>query len=118
MTMSTPTLDAFLGDVDRLLKAKDGAKLRDLLPIEPPLPAHYGSMITEVRNAYPKNFEERLEKKLETALPEYDFFSEGTNAAGAWGAFHTFLVQYIAFIRDVDPQRLIETHEMIKSLLT
>jgi nuclear mRNA export protein PCID2/THP1 len=116
--MATPNLDGFLNDVNRFLKVKDGNRLRDFLPIEPPLPAEYNSMIKEIRDAYSTDLESRLEKKFETVLPEYDFFAEGTNAAGAWGSFHTFLIQYLSFIRDVNAEKLIETHEMIKSLLT
>ena len=115
--MTTPKLDVFLHEVNRTLKAKDGNKLRELLPIEPPLPSEWTSMIAELRNTFPSDREVHLAKKIENLLPEYDFFTEGTNATGAWGAFHSFLVQYFAFIRDVNPEKLIETHEMIKSLL-
>ena len=115
--MSTPKLNEYLAEINRVLKAKDGAQLRELLPIEPPLPPQWTTMINELRTAYPTDLEKRLEKKFESVLPEYDFFSEGQNATGAWGAFHAFLVQYFTFLRDVDPEKLIETHEMIKSLL-
>lgn len=114
--MSTPVLEQFITEISQILKSRSAEKLRDYLVIEPPLPQLYQTIVTELRTIYPVQNHEKLEKKCESMLPEYSF-ENGVAGAGAWSAFNTFLVQYFTFIRDVQPEQLIETHEKIKSLL-
>ena len=108
-------LDKFLGELKSILESKDGEKLCQYLTIEPPYTDHYNVIIAELRQFYPSGAHERLEKKIESCIPEYE---DGSNTGGSWPAFTNFLVQYFAFIRDIDPSALVETHEMIRSLLT
>ena len=114
--MATPVLEQFIKEINQILRSKDAHKLRDYLVIEPPLPQLYQTVVNELRTTYPASTQDRLEKKCESMLPEYGY-ENGSAGAGAWSAFNTFLVHYLAFIRDVQPEQLIETHEKIKSLL-
>ena len=111
--MSTPTTDQFLGEIAQILRAKNGTKLQDYLVIEPPLPQIYSAVVNELRQVYPEGSQDKLEKKCSNMLPEDD---EGATG-GSWPAFLSFLVQYFGFIRDVNPEQLVETHDMLKSLL-
>lgn len=112
--MGTPTTDKFLGEIGQILRFKDGTKLQDYLLIEPPLPPLYTVIVQELKRQYPKTAHDLLDKKCAIALPEYE---DGSAAGGSWTAFITFLVQYFGFIRDINPQQLVETHDMLKSLL-
>ena len=111
--MSTPTIDQFLEEIAHILQAKDGLKLQQYLVIEPPLPPIYSALVNELRRFYPEVSQDQLEKRCSNMLPEDE---EGA-VGGSWPAFISFLVQYFAFIRDVNPDQLVETHDMLKSLL-
>ena len=111
--MSTLTIDAFLSELDEILRAKDGSKLQGYLVIEPPFTNVYRAMVLELRESFPMSKHDELEVKCERLLLEND---EG-EAGGSWPAFISFLVQYFAFIRDVNVNHLMETHDMLKALL-
>jgi len=111
--MSTLTIDAFLSELNDILRAKDGAKLQGYLVIEPPFTTLYRAMVLELRGRFPLSNHDELEEKCERFLQEND---EG-EAGGSWPAFISFLVQYFAFIRDVSVNHLMETHDMLKALL-
>ncbi|KAI4151975.1 MAG: hypothetical protein LQ340_003170, partial [Diploschistes diacapsis] len=109
--MSTPTLDQFLSEIAQILRAKDGSKLQDFLAIEPPLPPIYKTLADELRRIYPQDKSKSLEEKCESFLPADD-----GPQGGSWPAFISFLVQYLSFLRDLDPSNLVSTHEKLKSL--
>ena len=108
--MATTRLDQFLFEIFKALQSRDGAKLQDILVLEPPFAPIYQAVIGELRTSFQK--QELLDKKCETALPQDD-----GAAGGSWPAFINFLVQYLAFIRDVDVSQLVETHNQLKALL-
>ena len=111
--MSTPTIDKFLGEIAGILQKRDGSQLRDYLVLEPPLPPLYGQMVIELKQAYPVFNQAPLEKKVNDFIPEYE---EGDNG-GSNASFIAFIVKYFTFLRDVDVDQLVETHDMLKSLL-
>lgn len=111
--MSTPTIDKFLGEVARILREKNGAQLQDYLILEPPLPPLYNIIVNELRQSFPISSQDALEAKCKALLPEDEEGDEG----GSWTAFLSFLVQYFAFLRDVNVDHLVETHDMLKALL-
>ena len=111
--MSTPTIDKFLGEVARILREKNGAQLQDYLILEPPLPPLYNIIVNELRQTFPASNQDALEAKCMALLPEDEEGDEG----GSWTAFISFLVQYFAFLRDVNVDHLVETHDMLKALL-
>lgn len=113
--MTTPTTIQFLQEIARILSTKDGPKLQAYLLLEPPLPPLYQVLVSELRQTYPPGTEERLEAQCKALLPEYD--EEQEEVGGAWTAFVAFLVQYLAFLRDVDAGQLVETHDLLKALL-
>jgi hypothetical protein len=111
--MATPTLDQFLGEIAQILRTKNSSKLQDYLVLEPPLPNLYNQLVSELRRSYAAPKQDQLEAKCKKALPEDD---EG-QFGGSWPAFISFIAQYFAFLRDVDVEQLVETHDMLKSLL-
>lgn len=113
--MTTPITTQFLQEIAQILYAKDGPKLQAYLLLEPPLPPLYQALISELQQAYPPGSEDALQAQCKALLSEYD--EEQEDDGGAWTAFVTFLVQYFAFLRDVDPGQLVETHDMLKALL-
>lgn len=113
MTAPTHTIDQFLGGISQILREKNDAKLQNYLILEPPLPALYLTIISELRQAFPAGSEDHLETKCNKFLPQ----DEEGDLGGSWTAFISFLVQYFVFLRDVNPDQLVETHDMLKALL-
>ena len=111
--MSTPTIDKFLGGIAEILRKHYGSQLQDYLVLEPPLPPLYGQIVVELKQAYPVFNQAPLEKKVVDFIPE---FGDGDNG-GSNASFIAFIVKYFTFLRDVDVNQLVETHDMLKSLL-
>ena len=111
--MSPPTLDQFLTEVAGIIKAKNGIQLQEYLIYEPPLPPLYNRIVSEVKQFYPPTSQKALENKCISFIPEYD---EGEDS-GSRTSFVIFLVKYFAFLRDVNTDNLIETHDLLKALL-
>ena len=111
--MSTPTLDKFLGAIAGILRKKDGTQLQDYMVLEPPLPPFYVQIVGELKRTYPVFNLAPLDQKCRDFIPEYEDGDDG----GSWNSFITFFVRYLTFLRDVDVNQLVETHEMLRSLL-
>lgn len=111
--MSSPTVDKFLLEIARILREKDGSQLQDFMLLEPPLPPLYNLIISELRQSFPANSQDALNSKCKSYLPEHEEGDEG----GSWLSFISFTVKYFAFLRDVDVDNLVETHDMLKALL-
>ena len=114
MVMSPPTVDQFLTDIARIVRERNGLQLQDYLVIEPPLPPLYNQIVSEVKQAYPSaSSHEALEKKVTSFIPEY----EDGNSNNSRSSFKVFIVKYFAFLRDVNVENLLETHDLLKALL-
>lgn len=111
--MASPTLDQFLNEITRILREKNGTQLQNFMLLEPPLPPLYNVMVKELKKSFESSSQEALEEKCRSFLPEYDEGDEG----GSWLSFISFLAKYLAFIRDVNVNDLVETHDMLKGLL-
>ncbi len=111
--MSPPTLDQFLAEIAEIIKEKKGIQLQEYLIYEPPLPPLYNKIVSEIKQFYPPNSQKALENKCISFIPEYD---EGDDS-GSRTAFVMFMVKYFAFLRDVNTDNLIETHDLLKALL-
>ncbi|KAL9131454.1 MAG: hypothetical protein Q9217_000602 [Psora testacea] len=111
--MSPPTIDKFLSEIARIIHDKDGAQLQEFLIIEPPLPPLYNQIVSELRQAYPASSHNALETRCKSFIPGYDESEDG----GSRSSFITFMVKYFAFLRDVNVDDLVETHDMLKALL-
>lgn len=108
----TPTLDKFLDETNNILAVKNGQQLQSYLIIEPPFNDLYNSMISEIRNQYPKGKEEALESKCQRALPQAQEDEDGSS----WSTFVKFIANYFAFIRDVDVKNLLDTYNLLSEL--
>jgi len=106
-------MDEFLGDLVKVLLAKDGIGLQHALILEPPLPPFYNAVVGELRQVYPAISQALLEKKVGSFIPERD----EDNSGGSRAAFISFVVKYFSFLRDVNIGNLLETHDLLKALL-
>lgn len=111
--MSPPTLDQFLGEITGIIKEKNGTQLQEYLIYEPPLPPLYNKIVSEIKQFYPPNSQKALENKCISFIPEYEEGDDG----GSRMSFVMFMVRYFSFLRDVNIDNLIETHDMLKALL-
>lgn len=111
--MSPPTLDQFLGEIAGIIDEKNGTRLLEYLIYEPPLPPLYNKIVSEIRQFYPPNSQKALENKCISFIPEYDEGDDG----GSRASFVMFLVKYLSFLRDVNIENLVETHDLLRALL-
>ena len=111
--MSPPTVDKFLEEIAGIIKEKNGTRLQEYLIYEPPLPPLYNKIVSEIKQFYPPNSQKALENKCISFIPEYDEDDDG----GSRTTFVIFMVKYFAFLRDVNVDNLIETHDLLKALL-
>ena len=112
--MSPPTIDQFLGEIAQIVREQNGTKLQEYLVIEPPLSPIYQRIVDELRQAYPNaHSHTALENKCKSFIPEYEEGEDG----GSRSSFISFMVKYFAFLRDVNVENLLETHDMLKALL-
>lgn len=111
--MSPPTIDKFLGEIIKILLAKNGLQLQQYLILEPPLPPLYNQIVGELKQVYPANSQTALESKCKSFIPERD----EDEAGGSRVPFISFMVKYFSFLRDVNVENLVETHDMLTALL-
>ncbi|KAK4690166.1 hypothetical protein P7C71_g6556, partial [Lecanoromycetidae sp. Uapishka_2] len=112
---SPPTVSKFLEEIARILRERNGIQLQEYLKYEPPLPALYNQIVSEVKQVYPASSEiAHLENKCKSFIPEYE---EGVDDGGSRVSFISFMVKYFNFLRDVDVTNLVETHDQLKALL-
>ena len=111
--MATPTVDRFLGELAQIIEQKNGPRLQEYLIIEPPFNPLYSEIIAELRKVYPEFNQAPLEEKCKTYISEFEEGEEG----GSRLSLITFVVRYLTFLRDVNIENLVETHDLLKSLL-
>lgn len=110
---STSTLEQFISEISKILREKDALKLQDYLIIEPPYSNIYNAMIGELRHAFPKGTEDRLDAKCSSGLPE----ARNGEDDAPWTAFVKFMVQYFCFLRDVNIENLLDTYNLLSDLV-
>jgi hypothetical protein len=129
----TTTMNPFLSAADvetRLCTAVNAAiqswnanSLSQIVQIEPPYhpSEEYQELIQSLRNNYPEDddsSEQRLESPIKRIVPET---GESEDAEGrpvqSWGSLVTFILNWMAFLRDVDPGNYLEVYQRLKELL-
>lgn len=112
MAGQTPILDRFLGELGQFVRNRDGDQLQNFLQIEPPLSDLYQQMIKELHQRYPPGpqTDTELQQRCEALVPQKKGIS-------SWTAFPTFLKLYFVFLRDVNVENLLETYNLLKTLL-
>ncbi|KAL6715145.1 hypothetical protein ACLMJK_007409 [Lecanora helva] len=111
--MSPPTIDKFLQEIIKTVLAKDGVRLQQNLVLEPPLPPLYNQIMGELKQFYTASSQDALEAKCKSFIPEQDEEEGG----GSRLPFIVFMVKYFSFLRDLNVDNLVETHDMLKALL-
>lgn len=123
MSMSTPTLDKFLAAISDFLRSRNVIQLRDYLLVEPPLPAIYSTLISELHQEYPEARNDALEQKCTDLLPERENGvgstdnNNSSSGGGSWPGFIAFMKEYLIYLRDVYFENLLETHTLLSNLV-
>jgi hypothetical protein len=117
--MATPTIDRFLSGVSQIVTSGNAQELQSWLPIEPPFPPTYNDVIQETRSRFPETpdadpgkINPQLESKVNALLSAVQL----TNGE-QWSGFANFMMQYLCFIRDVDPTNLLNTYKQLTELV-
>ncbi|KAF2703156.1 hypothetical protein K504DRAFT_444386 [Pleomassaria siparia CBS 279.74] len=110
----------FCTEVNTALRNRDANKLQSILLLEPPFPPVYQQLIDSLKKKFPGNdstAEKRLEDVVKRLVTEA---GEGEDDDGrpiaSWSPMVTFLVGWMAFIRDINIENLLETYERLSDL--
>jgi hypothetical protein len=108
--------------VNTAIQGDDAEQLRQIVLIEPPFPVDHAQLIQSLQNNYPERddrTEQRLEQLIKRVVSE---MGESEDAEGrpiqSWSSMVTFLISWMAFLRDVDPSNLLEVYQRLSDLLT
>ncbi|KAI9804701.1 MAG: hypothetical protein M1833_006776 [Piccolia ochrophora] len=115
--MSTPTTDQFLSAIAGFLRAKNALQIRSYILVEPPLPDIYSTLATELRRSFSQTNGPALERKCNDLLPEDPDRGPNDEQGTSWPAFVSFMKEYLEYIRDVNVQNLVETHQVLSGLV-
>lgn len=115
--MFTPTLDEFLKGIRNLLRSRNGAELQSYMLVEPPFPEIYYKLAFELRRADPEKSDELLEQKYNELFPEDQDDGGGEAQNTTWPSFMAFLAEYLRYLRDVNAENLLETHEQLSGVV-
>jgi len=108
--------------VNFAIQNHDAEQLRQIVLIEPPFPPDHEQLIQSLRTNYPDDDDEtddQLEELIKRIVPET---AESEDNDGrplqSWSSMVTFLVDWMVFLRDVDPNNLLDVYEALSDLLT
>lgn len=109
-----PLIGQYLVAINGFIQARNETQLNDYLILEPPFNNHYMRMIQELKQSYPKGYEELLEEKCSASLHTAREGADGS----PWTPFIKFMVQYLGYLRDVDadPTKYLHTYELLSEL--
>jgi hypothetical protein len=111
------SLDGVLQKISNALAAADGTKLSEILQIAPPFHRKYDYLVDDVMDAYPlevdKDWDQNdfLEDHIKAMVQE-----TGRDDAGGWTTMVKFLAGWLAFLRDVDMENLLDFYEALSEL--
>nr|POE77860.1 pci domain-containing protein [Quercus suber] len=108
--MNTPVLGQFLNYINGFVAARNGEEMGRYIQLEPPFNDLHQQMVGELQRVYHKGQEAALDKRVTDTLKAVE--------EGAWTAFANFMVEYLAYLRDVsaDPTRYLETYGLLSEL--
>ncbi|KAH7091060.1 hypothetical protein FB567DRAFT_263583 [Paraphoma chrysanthemicola] len=107
--------------LNKAIQAWNASQLQQIVIIEPPFPADHQELIQSLQTNYPEedeSAERRLEQLIKRVVSET---AESEDNEGrpiqSWSALVTFLIGWMAFLRDVDPGNLLEVYQRLSELL-
>ncbi|KAF2195053.1 hypothetical protein K469DRAFT_698615 [Zopfia rhizophila CBS 207.26] len=114
-------VETFLRETNEVLRERDGERLQDFLVIEPPFKPIYENLIAEVRQSYPQDDEgkdrKRLEERIQGFMTECEEIPSENGVVGSWSAMVQFLAEWLAFLRDLNVENLLDTYLRLSELL-
>ncbi|KAH8727881.1 vitamin-D-receptor interacting mediator subunit 4-domain-containing protein [Phaeosphaeriaceae sp. PMI808] len=107
--------------LNNAIHAWEANQLRDIVIIEPEYPPDHQELIKSLQTSFPENdssSEQRLEQLIKRVVSET---AESEDNEGrpvqSWGSMVTFLIGWMAFLRDVDPNNLLQVYQRLNELL-
>jgi hypothetical protein len=107
--------------INSVLQSEDAQQLADYVVVEPEFHPDVTAFIEFLRYSYPgedETSDQRIEDIVKQVVTETE---ESEDADGrpiqSWGSFSTFLVKWMAFLRDVNMENLLEIYQQLKDLL-
>jgi hypothetical protein len=103
------------------IQAWNANLISDIVIIEPPFPADYQELIDSLQNNYPEDdsdTNQRLEQLIKRVVTETaESEDEEGRPVQSWGSMVTFIIEWMAFLRDVDPDNLLQVYQRLNELL-
>jgi hypothetical protein len=103
------------------IQAWNADQITDIVIIEPPYGPDHQELIQSLQSNYPEgdsNATQRLEQLIKRVVSET---AESEDSDGrpvqSWGSLVTFLIGWMSFLRDVDPNNLLEVYQSLSELL-
>ena len=110
----------FCNEVNTALRNRDADKLQSILVLEPPFEPIYQQLIASLQSKFPSSdgkSEKRLEDVVRRMVTETGEGEDGEGRPIAnWNPMVSFLVGWMAFIRDINLENLLETYERLSDL--
>lgn len=103
------------------IQKRDASELQSLVLLEPPFPPDYQELIGALQKNYPANdstSEEKLVKLVKWVVTETaESEDEQGRPVQSWSAMVTFLVRWMTFLRDMDPNDLLRLYQLLSDLV-
>ncbi|KAI9804187.1 MAG: hypothetical protein M1825_001589 [Sarcosagium campestre] len=115
--MATPTIDQFLNAISGFTRFRNSSQIQKYILVEPPLPEIYANLTAELHRSFPKGNSYALEQKCNALLPEDLDRAPGDELGTSWPAFVSFMKEYLDYLRDVNVNNLVETHQLLSNLV-
>ncbi|KAH7115285.1 hypothetical protein B0J11DRAFT_444568 [Dendryphion nanum] len=110
----------FCTSVNNALRARNGQQLLSILQLEPPFGDIYQQLIQSLQSRKQRDSaktDEQLESIVRNGVPEtHEGEDEEGRPVANWTPMVTFLAAWMAFIRDVNVENLLETYERLSDL--
>ena len=108
LPMATPVLDSWIKLARKSVMNKDGALLRQIIQLEPPLSDQYKKMKWEIEANYARGRDADLSKRCDEIVEDL---------GSAWTHLPALIKQYFIFLRDFSEHNFKMTYNMLEGLL-
>ena len=106
--------------VNAAIAARNADGLQAIVLLEPPFPADHQELIGSLQRKYPENdngSEDRLAQLVNRVVTETaESQDEEGRPVQPWSAMVTFIVRWMTFLRDMDPNNFVQLFQLLSDL--
>lgn len=106
--------------VNSAIEARNANELQAIVLLEPPFPPDHQELIGSLQRKYPEadaGSEQRLTQLITSVVTETaESEDEEGRPVQPWSAMVAFLVRWMTFLRDMDPNNFVDLFELLSDL--